>query len=114
MHAFIGERVSFYTAQCVCTVSARLFIFLMVRLCCFTGNTDIVMDHNLKLVLGLVWHLILHYQVSMVTAGEEGKSRSRQSPKDMLLKWLREKLAPVRGDTPNGIPEKPPCARCME
>eukprot|EP00117_Sycon_ciliatum_P026335 scpid36553/ scgid21640/ Filamin-A; Actin-binding protein 280; Alpha-filamin; Endothelial actin-binding protein; Filamin-1; Non-muscle filamin len=57
------------------------------------GNTDIVTDHNLKLILGLIWHLILHYQVSMLTLdGDDGKKKF--SPKDMLLRWLRQKLAP--------------------
>lgn len=61
------------------------------------------MDHNLKLILGLIWHLILHYQVSMLSldlAGDDSQKRKKGSPKDMLLKWLREKLAPVSYGSP--------------
>ncbi|KAI6660585.1 filamin-A-like [Oopsacas minuta] len=49
-------------------------------------SSDIV-DGNIKLILGLVWTLILHYQISLGF-----KDNSGLTPKQALLKWLQEKL----------------------
>ena len=49
-------------------------------------SADLV-DGNLKLILGLVWTLILHYQISLGF-----KDNSGLTPKQALLKWLQEKL----------------------
>lgn len=46
------------------------------------GPEDIV-DGNLKLILGLVWTIILRYQIHI----EEGKSA-----KNELLEWVRSKI----------------------
>ncbi|KAH8038565.1 hypothetical protein HPB51_001986 [Rhipicephalus microplus] len=45
------------------------------------GNTDIV-EGNLKLILGLVWSLILRYQIG----------RTNFPPKKLMLAWLRAVL----------------------
>ncbi|XP_064455536.1 filamin-A-like [Ornithodoros turicata] len=45
------------------------------------GNTDIV-EGNLKLILGLVWSLILRYQIG----------RTNFPPKKLMLAWLRAAL----------------------
>lgn len=47
------------------------------------GNTDIV-EGNLKLILGLVWSLILRYQIG----------RTNFPPKKLMLAWLRAVLPP--------------------
>lgn len=48
-----------------------------------TGITDIT-DHNLKMILGMVWALILHYQIEM---------GNRQKPtKEPLLVWIQTVL----------------------
>lgn len=44
----------------------------------FTGNVDIV-NGNLKLILGLIWSLIVHYQIG----------RSKFPPKKLMLSWLK-------------------------
>lgn len=49
------------------------------------GPEDIV-DGNLKLILGLIWTLILRYQIQK--GGDEG------SPKWELLEWVRRQVAP--------------------
>ncbi|XP_066973712.1 filamin-A isoform X13 [Macrobrachium rosenbergii] len=57
-------------------------------------STDIV-DCKLKLILGLIWTLILHYSISMpmwdgedqVAPGEKGPT-----PKQRLLHWIQAKL----------------------
>ena len=46
-----------------------------------------IVDGNLKLILGLVWTLILHYQISLGF-----KDGSGLTPKQALLKWLQDKL----------------------
>lgn len=43
-----------------------------------TGSEDVV-NGNLKLILGLVWHLILRYQIG----------KSKIPPKKLMLAWLR-------------------------
>ena len=51
-----------------------------------TGSGDIV-GGNLKLILGLIWTLILHYQIS-IGFGLEDQSKDGPSPKQALLNWL--------------------------
>uniref|UniRef100_A0A6P7EZ55 Filamin-A-like n=1 Tax=Diabrotica virgifera virgifera TaxID=50390 RepID=A0A6P7EZ55_DIAVI len=45
------------------------------------GNTDIV-NGNLKLILGLIWSLIVHYQIG----------RSKFPPRKLMLSWLQAVL----------------------
>jgi len=49
------------------------------------GNTDIT-DGNLKIILGLIWTLILKYQIKKGGSGDEG------SAKNELLKWVQSKI----------------------
>ena len=61
-------------------------------------SSDIV-DHKLKLILGLIWTLILHYSISMPVwdDDEEGRERqAQQAPKQRLLSWVQHK----QPDTP--------------
>ena len=51
-----------------------------------SGSGDIV-GGNLKLILGLIWTLILHYQIS-IGFGLEDQSKDGPSPKQALLNWL--------------------------
>jgi hypothetical protein len=55
------------------------------------GPEDIV-DHNLKLILGLIWTLILRFQIQR--GGFEGKAE--------LLEWVRKQVAPY-GEKPNNF-----------
>lgn len=53
------------------------------------GGGDIV-SGNLKLILGLIWTLILHYQISMgFGIDDDGGRRDGLSAKQALLEWLR-------------------------
>ena len=61
-------------------------------LCTHADATDIV-DSKLKLILGLVWHLILHYSISMpMWEGEEdyappkGTSDTGPTPKQRFAR----------------------------
>ncbi|KAK9529610.1 hypothetical protein VZT92_013690 [Zoarces viviparus] len=55
-------------------------------------DSKAIVDGNLKLILGLVWTLILHYSISMpIWEGEEEKPESK-TPKQRLLGWIQHKL----------------------
>ena len=56
------------------------------------GAADIV-DGNLKLILGLIWTLILHYQISMgFQTDDEAPKKGGPSPKQQLLTWIQGML----------------------
>ena len=64
-----------------------------------SGPQDII-EHNLKLILGLVWSLILRYQISSSSAttleekhGEETKAVPKISAKQMLMGWTNAVLS---------------------
>jgi len=70
-----------------------------VRFFLFADSSDIV-DHKLKLILGLIWTLILHYSISLPvwedsdTNDSEGATGngSNQTPKQRLLAWIQNKI----------------------
>ena len=58
--------------------------WLMHRICCvFTVGNEDILNGNLKLILGLIWRLILHYQIS---------SSGSASGKQLLITWLRSAI----------------------
>lgn len=59
-----------------------MFIRLKTITLLYLGNEDIV-NGNIKLILGLIWRLILHYQIS---------SSGSTSGKQLLLLWLKNAL----------------------
>lgn len=65
----------------------------------FTGNEDVV-NGNVKLILGLIWHLIIRYQIS--------SAKSKAPPKKTMLQWLQSAIPDVNmsnltSDWNNGI-----------
>ncbi|XP_066588237.1 filamin-A isoform X2 [Prorops nasuta] len=56
-------------------------------------STDIV-DCKLKLILGLIWTLILHYSISMpMWEGEDGDGPDKTAtPKQRLMHWVQAKV----------------------
>lgn len=54
-----------------------------------TDSTDIV-DCKLKLILGLIWTLILHYSISMPMWDDDGQ-QTNGTPKQRLLGWIQTK-----------------------
>ncbi|XP_075604586.1 filamin-C isoform X2 [Balearica regulorum gibbericeps] len=60
-------------------------------------DSKAIVDGNLKLILGLVWTLILHYSISMPVWDEEdegpgGAGGQQQTPKQRLLGWIQHKV----------------------
>lgn len=63
-----------------------------VRVFCLPDSKAIV-DGNLKLILGLIWTLILHYSISMPVWEDEGDDDAKkQTPKQRLLGWIQNKI----------------------
>ena len=59
-------------------------------------STDIV-DGKLKLILGLIWTLILHYSISAPMKSSDGQESTRgerggETPKQQLLGWIQDLL----------------------
>lgn len=51
------------------------------------------MDGNLKLILGLIWTLILHYSISMPMWDDEDDEETKKlTPKQRLLGWIQNKV----------------------
>ena len=52
-----------------------------------------IVDGRLKLILGLVWALILHYSISMPMGRTMSDAdRKTKTPKQQLLDWVKEKV----------------------
>ncbi|VDI30244.1 filamin [Mytilus galloprovincialis] len=51
------------------------------------GNEDIV-NGNLKLILGLTWHLVMRYQIST--------RKTKSPPKQLMMNWFRVSIPGVR------------------
>lgn len=73
--------ICFY--RCVEKPNIWITLFFKKNLCIFifvifSGNVDIV-NGNLKLILGLIWSLIVRYQIG----------RSKFPPKKLMLAWLK-------------------------
>uniref|UniRef100_A0ACB8EMI0 Uncharacterized protein n=1 Tax=Sphaerodactylus townsendi TaxID=933632 RepID=A0ACB8EMI0_9SAUR len=59
----------------------------------FSPDSKAIVDGNLKLILGLIWTLILHYSISMPMWDEEDDEEAKkQTPKQRLLGWIQNKL----------------------
>lgn len=74
---------------------------LVPRLCsrfslacvCPCLDSKAIVDGNLKLILGLIWTLILHYSISMPMWEDEDQEDSRKlTPKQRLLGWIQNKV----------------------
>ncbi|XP_075430929.1 filamin-B isoform X1 [Ascaphus truei] len=56
-------------------------------------DSKAIVDGNLKLILGMIWTLILHYSISMPVWEDEGDEESKkQTPKQRLLGWIQNKV----------------------
>lgn len=67
-----------------------MFIYSKIQYECFSDSSDIV-DCKLKLILGLIWTLILHYSISMPMRDVEDDDE-QATPKQRLMHWIQAKL----------------------
>lgn len=60
----------------------------------WSPDSKAIVDGNLKLILGLIWTLILHYSISMPMWDEEEEADDgkQKTPKQRLLGWIQNKL----------------------
>ena len=61
---------------------------MIVEFYSYAGSGDIV-DKNLKLILGLIWTLILHYQISIGFGIGDDKGQGGPTPKQALISYLQ-------------------------
>ncbi|XP_029657551.1 filamin-A-like [Octopus sinensis] len=54
-------------------------------------NSGHIVDQNLKLILGLVWIIILHYSIQIDTFPPETTEKCF-TPKERLLSWVTDKI----------------------
>ena len=57
-----------------------------------TTDSKAIVDGNLKLILGMVWTLILHYSISMPGWEDEDEEAEKKTPKQRLLGWIQNKV----------------------
>ncbi|KAM9362097.1 filamin B a [Symphorus nematophorus] len=55
-------------------------------------DSKAIVDGNLKLILGMVWTLILHYSISMPMWEGEDEDAESKTPKQRLLGWIQHKV----------------------
>nr|XP_054595919.1 filamin-C isoform X3 [Nothobranchius furzeri] len=56
-------------------------------------DSKAIVDGNLKLILGLIWTLILHYSISMpMWEDEDDEDVRKLTPKQRLLGWIQNKV----------------------
>ncbi|KAL0968726.1 hypothetical protein UPYG_G00270880 [Umbra pygmaea] len=56
-------------------------------------DSKAIVDGNLKLILGLIWTLILHYSISMpMWEDEDDEEAKKLTPKQRLLGWIQNKV----------------------
>ncbi|KAL1007835.1 hypothetical protein UPYG_G00092250 [Umbra pygmaea] len=56
-------------------------------------DSKAIVDGNLKLILGMVWTLILHYSISMPMWDDEvDEDAEKKTPKQRLLGWIQNKV----------------------
>ena len=60
------------------------------------ADSKAIVDGNLKLILGLVWTLILHYSISLPVWEEEDEAARQQTPKQRLLGWVQHRVPQLR------------------
>ncbi|KAI1724910.1 filamin repeat domain-containing protein [Ditylenchus destructor] len=65
------------------------------------GSTDIV-DQNMRLILGLIWTLILHYSISQPTLTTDNSTATSKdsTPRQRLMAWIKSRLAEIPDDVP--------------
>lgn len=96
------NRRPMFRSQKLENVSVALdFLENVERIRLVNIDSSHLVDGKLKLILGLIWTLILHYSISMPTwEGEEqdpNSNKKKATPKQKLMDWISTKMP---GDVP--------------
>ncbi len=89
---------------CVCVWCSYFFISLSHARITHVGSGDII-NGNVKLILGLIWTLILHYQISIgfgIESGSGKDGKSGKTGKQALLEWLQ--VGPLLAKSETSMP----------
>uniref|UniRef100_A0A8C2GER2 Filamin C, gamma a (actin binding protein 280) n=1 Tax=Cyprinus carpio TaxID=7962 RepID=A0A8C2GER2_CYPCA len=74
-------------------VSVALEFLERERIKLVSIDSKAIVDGNLKLILGLIWTLILHYSISMpMWDDEDDEDVKKLTPKQRLLGWIQNKV----------------------
>ncbi|KAI6233889.1 Filamin-C [Aphelenchoides fujianensis] len=81
------------------TIGELLPFFCPLIDCLLFADSFHIVDGNLKLIMGLIWTLILHYSISLShTDSSVAHSQPKgQTPKQRLMQWIHSRL-------PAGVP----------
>ena len=60
----------------------------------FIPDASDILKGNLKLILGLIWTLILKYQISLPMMDDDDEEANNLTPKQALMGWVKSKLPP--------------------
>lgn len=86
---FWFQKFNFYYGQ-------SLVIILYLELLLLLSDSSDIVDGNIKLILGLMWSLILHYSISHLKWDDDTNTQSEKqtelTPKQRLLTWIQNKL----------------------
>ena len=87
MHFFTLPKTEF-----LCFLNMPTWLLICTFL--WSSDSKAIVDGNLKLILGLIWTLILHYSISMPMWDEEEEADDgrQKTPKQRLLGWIQNKL----------------------
>lgn len=90
----INKRPTFRTQKLENVTTVLKFLEESEGIRLISIDSSHIVDSNLKLILGLMWALILHYSISvpMWDGEEEPQDTLGQGPKQRLLGWVRQKL----------------------
>ncbi|RTG80893.1 filamin [Schistosoma bovis] len=102
----INKRPTFRTQKLENVTTVLRYLEETEGLRLISIDSSHIVDCNLKLILGLIWTLILHYSISVPLIADEENvlqddRNQTQGPKQRLLSWVKQKLPiiPIRNFT---------------
>ncbi|XP_071960405.1 filamin-A-like isoform X3 [Antedon mediterranea] len=93
-----NKRPTFRTMKLENVTVVMSFLELKENIKIVNIDSSDIVDGRLKLILGLIWTLILHYSISMPMWDEEdegeddGTKKRKETPKEKLLGWIQSKV----------------------
>ncbi|TPP58487.1 Filamin-A [Fasciola gigantica] len=91
----INKRPTFRTQKLENVTTALNYLEEVEGLRLVSIDSSHIVDCNLKLILGLIWTLIMHYSISLpMWEGEDERPQEEVTggPKQRLLGWIKQKI----------------------